>query len=126
MREVAVGAASSTSDALQIDFGGALNPNFAARVNAVYENSDSYRDFVHLERYGFNPPLTFRPTDATTFALSYEYFHDRRTTDRGIPRRARRHHECRIPAATLPHVPSTFFGNPNLNYALVDAKSPRP
>ena len=52
------------------------------RFNAVYENSDSYRKFVNLERYGLNPTFTYAPSAVTKIQLSYEYFHDQRTTDR--------------------------------------------
>ena len=122
VREVSVGAGQFDLGRVAVDFGGAINPNVAARFNAVYENAGSYRDFGHLERYGFNPTVTFRPTDATTVALSYEYFHDRRVTDRGIPAQSR---PGVVNAAfpLLPYLtaPSTFFGHPNLNYALADA-----
>lgn len=120
---------------IAVDFGGPLNsvwavPDYgmwtkapqsavgsatwAGRINAVYENSGSYRDFVHVERYGVNPTLTYRPNDQTWVKLSYEYFHDRRTADRGIPSQT---------GTGLPYrtASSTFFGNPDLNYALVDA-----
>ena len=123
VREVTVGAGQFDLGRVAVDFGDAINPNVAARFNAVYENSGSYRDFGHLERYGFNPTVTFKPTDATTIALSYEYFHDRRVTDRGIPSQARAGVTPNRFNPNLPYQtsPSTFFGNPNLNYALVDA-----
>jgi catecholate siderophore receptor len=123
VREVTVGAGQFGLGRVAVDVGDAINPNVAARFNAVYENSDSYRDFGHLERYGFNPTVTFKPTDATTIALSYEYFHDRRVTDRGIPSQARTGVTPGPATPLLPYLtsPSTFFGHPNLNYALVDA-----
>ena len=95
-----------------VDFGDAITPTLAGRINAVYENSDSYRDFFNVERYGVNPTFTYRPNDATWVKVSYEYFHDRRVTDRGIPSQFGRPYQTD---------PSTFFGNPNLNHALVDA-----
>ncbi len=76
----------------------------AVRLNAMYENSDSFRDFVGLERYGFTPTVTFSPNQTTRVALSYEYFHDGRTADRGIP-------SYRGLPADL--TISTFFGNPS-------------
>ena len=91
---------------------GVASSTWAGRINAVYENSESYRDFFKLERYGVNPTLTYRPNDQTWVKLSYEYFHDWRVTDRGIPSQLGR---------PYPTSPSTFFGNPNLNYAQVDA-----
>jgi catecholate siderophore receptor len=92
--------------------GAVSSSNWAGRINAVYENSGSFRDFVNVERYGVNPTVTYRPNDSTWVKLSYEYFHDRRTADRGIPSQFGR------PYLTDP---STFFGNPNLNRAIVDA-----
>ena len=123
VREVTVGAGQFNLGRVAVDYGDAINPNVAARFNAVYENSGGFRDFGHLERYGFNPTVTFKPTDATTIALSYEYFHDRRVTDRGIPSQTRAGVTPNAANPLLPYLtsPSTFFGNPNLNYALVDA-----
>ena len=123
VREITVGGGQFDQGRVAIDVGDAINPNVAARFNAVYENAGSYRDFGHLERYGINPTVAFRPNDATTVALSYEYFHDRRVADRGIPSQAR---AGVVPSAATPLLPyntapSTFFGNPSLNYALVDA-----
>jgi catecholate siderophore receptor len=112
MRELTLQGGQFNNKRAAVDLGGALTPSVAARFNAVYENSDSYRDFVNVERYGFNPTMTLHPNDSTKVQLSYEYFHDRRTTDRGIPSQFGR---------PYPTAPSTFFGNPDLNYAKVDA-----
>jgi catecholate siderophore receptor len=100
-----------------VDLGGAFNDNWAGRVNAVYENSDSYRRFVNIERYGINPTVTYR-NDTTKVALSYEHFHDDRTSDRGIPSQA-----IVGPGKLYPYQtdPSTFFGNPALSHNHVDA-----
>ena len=46
---------------LTIDAGQAINENVAARLNAMYEKSDTFRDFGWLERYGINPTVTFKP-----------------------------------------------------------------
>lgn len=67
------------------DFGQALNDEVAFRLNAVYEDSGSYRDGVSIERYGFTPTFTIRPSDKTKIVLSAEYFDDKRTADRGVP-----------------------------------------
>ena len=40
------------------DFDQPLNDTVAVRLNGMYENSDSFRDSVDLERYGVNPTLT--------------------------------------------------------------------
>jgi catecholate siderophore receptor len=118
IREVTVGGNSYPGGRMTMDIGQAVNENWAVRFNAMYENTDSYRDFVNLERWAVNPTVTFAPSDTTTVKLSYEHLHDRRTVDRGIPSQI-------LPGGALPQPPyntsaSTFFGNPNLNYALAD------
>ncbi|HSE32295.1 MAG TPA: TonB-dependent siderophore receptor [Pyrinomonadaceae bacterium] len=86
------------------DYGQPLNNRFAFRMNGLYENSDSFRHYVGLERYGVNPTATFAVTGRTVVALSYEHFYDRRTADRGIPSFQGRPSDTSI---------STFFGDPN-------------
>jgi catecholate siderophore receptor len=68
-----------------IDLDQPLSGSVAARLNAVYENSDSFRHHVNLERYGINPTAALLAGPNTRIDLSYEYFHDRRTADRGVP-----------------------------------------
>jgi len=80
----------------------------AFRLNGVYENSDSFRDFFNLERYGVNPTFTFAPDKQTRISLGYEYFHDYRTADRGIPSFNGFPADLDI---------STYFGNPNNSWA---------
>ena len=67
------------------DFGQALTDEVAFRLNAVYEDSGSYRDGVNIERYGFTPTFTILPDDKTKIVLSAEYFQDKRVADRGVP-----------------------------------------
>ncbi len=68
-----------------VDIGNAINDTAAFRINAVVENSDSYRDGVNTERYGINPTFTIKPSDKTKIVLSAEYFDDKHTGDRGQP-----------------------------------------
>ena len=67
------------------DYGQAINDEVAFRINAVYEDSDSYRNGVNLERFGVTPTVTIRPDDNTKIVLGLEYFKDRRIADRGVP-----------------------------------------
>jgi catecholate siderophore receptor len=103
-----------------LDAGQAINENVAARLNVFYEGSDGFRDFNHLERYGFNPTVTLKPDDDTKVKLSYEYFHDGRTADRGNPSQAIVGGATRF-NPTTPFAPngnfSAFFGSPSLNSA---------
>ena len=68
-----------------LDAGQAVNENVAVRLNAMYENSDTFRQYGHLERYGINPTVTLKPNDDTKIKLSYEFYHDFRLADRGNP-----------------------------------------
>jgi catecholate siderophore receptor len=76
----------------------------AVRLNGLYEDSDSFRNFVGLERYAFNPTVTLEPGKQTRITVSYEYFHDGRVADRGITSYQGR------PADVAPE---TFYGNPD-------------
>jgi len=109
-----------------LDAGQAVNENVAARVNAFYEGSDGFRDFNHLERYGINPTVTFAPNDTTKVKLSYEYFHDERTADRGNPSQTPVGGATRFNPAT-PFAPNgdltAFFGSPSLNVARADVQT---
>ena len=114
-----------------LDAGQAINENVAARLNVFYEGADAFRDFNHLERYGINPTVTLKPDDSTSVRLSYEYFHDGRTSDRGNPSQAL---FGTIPPATatrfnptIPFAPngdySVFFGSPALNKAIATVQT---
>jgi catecholate siderophore receptor len=102
-REVSVQLGSWDNRRLTADFGTALNTAVAGRVTGMYENSDSYRSGVSIERYGVQPSVAFRLGPETTLRGSYEHFHDERVADRGIPSFGGR------PVATDA---STFFGDP--------------
>src|SRR5882724_2243923 len=67
------------------DVGGKITDNVYGRINGVFEDTDTYRDFTHMQRGGVNPTLTWLVDPLTKVKLSYEYFHDGRTADRGIP-----------------------------------------
>lgn len=98
-----------------VDIGDAIGTGSASvRLNAMYEDSESFRDGYQLERYGFNPTFGVDLSERTRLQLSYERFHDERVADRGVPSLAGR------PVDTDP---STFFGNPDASpvEATVDA-----
>ncbi len=107
-REVSLQLGSWENRRMTGDFGTALNDAVAARVTGMYENSDSYRAGVGVERYGVQPSFAFRLGPATTLRANYEFFHDERVADRGIPSFAG------LPVATDP---STFFGDPDQSHA---------
>jgi catecholate siderophore receptor len=124
------GQTGSYSDRrVSLDAGQAVNDNFAARLNVMYEGSDTFRDYNTLERYGINPTVTLKPSDTTKVKLSYEYYHDDRTADRGNPSQAV---NATAPSSTRfnpasPFAPggdlTKFFGSPDLNVARVNVQT---
>jgi catecholate siderophore receptor len=110
-----------------LDAGQAINDNVAARLNVFYEGADAFRDFNHLERYGINPTVTLKPDDDTSIKLSYEYFHDDRSADRGNPSQALSGAGATRFNPTTPFAPagdfSTFFGSPSLNKAIATVQA---
>lgn len=85
LREVTLQGGSFGNKRVSMDFDQPLGNKFAFRVNGLYENSNSFRDNVDLERYGINPTATLIVGPKTAVKFSYEYFHDGRVADRGIP-----------------------------------------
>ncbi len=95
------------------DYGVGLTDDVAFRVNAVYEDADSYRDGVNLERFGITPTLTISPDEKTNIYLSTEYFKDKRIGDRGVPSVANASGEDRRPFKIDDR--DQFFGNASLS-----------
>lgn len=102
-REASVQVGSWNNRRLTTDLGRALNDALAIRATGLYENSDSYRNGLNVERYGVNPTVAFRLGRNTIVRGSYEYFHDERIADRGISSYRG------VPVETDP---GTFFGDP--------------
>jgi catecholate siderophore receptor len=103
VREVTLQGGSWDNRRATFDFGGAVSVGFTARVMGVYEDSESYRDGVELERKGINPTFALAVGDATVLRFSYEYFDYDRVADRGIPS---------FEGAPFRTGESTFFGDP--------------
>ncbi len=105
-----------------VDAGQAVNDTFAARLNMMYEASDTFRDYGKLERYGFNPTFTWKLGEATKIKLSYEFYNDDQTADRGNPSLAAFGGAIAQPFAPNGNL-NTFFGKPGVNetYAKVNS-----
>ncbi|HWS27257.1 MAG TPA: TonB-dependent siderophore receptor, partial [Xanthomonadales bacterium] len=97
-----------------LDYGTGIGETAGVRVNAVYEDSESFRDGFELQRYGINPTLALDLAANTRLVLSYEHFHDERVADRGVPS---------LDGRPVDTDSSTFFGNPDASPvdATVDA-----
>ena len=109
-RDVSLSAGSFGSKRLTGGVNQPLSNTVALRLDAMFEDSDSFRDYVGLQRKGVTPTLTFTPSDKTRIVVRYEYLNDSRVADRGITSFQG------LPA----DVPITsFFGDPNASH--VDA-----
>ena len=104
---------------MSADVNAPLSDAVVVRINAVYENFDSHRDFVGGARYAWNPYVAFKLNDAWKLGLSYEYVHDDRTTDRGIPSIATIAGQPNRPIAGYR---DQFFGVPGVNYTKLEAQ----
>ncbi len=113
VREVSLQGGSWDNRRASFDLGGAVSDSFSARVMGVYEDSESYRDGVELERQGINPTFALAIGDATVLRFSYEYFDYDRVADRGIPS---------FDGGPFRTRDSTFFGDPDQSptYATVN------
>jgi catecholate siderophore receptor len=100
------------------DLNAPLSDMAAVRVNAVYENLDSHRDFVGGERYAWNPYLAFKLGEDWNLGLSYEYVNDDRTTDRGVPSIAT---GAGQPNRPISGYRDQFFGVPGVNRTKLEA-----
>jgi catecholate siderophore receptor len=104
VREVALTGGSFDHKRFSADFGQAAGMRAAFRVNAMYEDSDSFRTNVGLTRYAVNPTVMLLAGATTHVTLGYEHLHDDRTADRGIPSLNGRPLDVDI---------RTFYGNPH-------------
>lgn len=110
-REFAIAGDSEGGFRLTGDVDQPLSPALGLRVNGVYEDGESFRRGVELERYGINPTLGIAAGPDTRIDLAYEYFHDDRTADRGLPSAGGR---------PLEGSDKVFFGDPEDSFADVD------
>ena len=102
-RELSLQLGSWNQYRATLDLGEAVSPALAFRVTGLYEESDSYRDGVTLQRYGVNPTFAWRIAPRTTLRYGVEHFHDERVADRGV---------SSFQGRPLKTAASTFFGDP--------------
>src|SRR5581483_11898486 len=73
VREFSILAGSFGQQRVTADVGQAVSSAVAIRLNAMYENGDSYRQSVDLERYGISPSMTYMPDSRTKLTIGYEH-----------------------------------------------------
>ena len=81
------------------------------RLNGMFEDGDSFRRHVDLKRYAINPTAGVNLEPGTRIDLSYEYVHDRRTADRGLPASG---------DEPIRGQDRTFFGDPERSKSIAD------
>lgn len=118
LRELSLEGGSFGKKRLALDVSQSFKERYSFRLNGMFEDSNSYRRQVGLERYGVAPSFTWSASERTQVKVNYEHFSDGRTVDRGLPSFAGR------PFAADWR---TFFGDPKLSQssALVNTGSIR-
>src|SRR4029450_9059241 len=69
LRQIALQGGSFNNKRFATDLDQPFNDKVAFRLNAMYENSDSFRKFVNLERYGVSPTLAIAAGKKTKINL---------------------------------------------------------
>ncbi len=89
-----------------------LGPQAGLRINATHEEFANHRDVYQGSFTGIAPTLAARLGERTLLTLAYDYDHDARVTDRGVPS---------LNGAPIAGYDRTFFGSPSHNTSRVDA-----
>jgi catecholate siderophore receptor len=103
-RELSVTGGSFYNRRISGDINQPFGDKVAFRLNSVYENSESFRRSVNLNRFAVNPTLTITPGASTRITVGYEFSRDRRVADRGITSFQGRPVDVPV---------ETFYGNPD-------------
>jgi catecholate siderophore receptor len=92
-----------------------------ARLNAVYERFDNFRDAFGGHRLGINPTVAWLAGADTRIDAGFEFARDRRVVDRGIP--SARAGTIDDPSGPLKGHDRTLFGDRDLNRARFTGKT---
>ncbi|MEM9807793.1 MAG: TonB-dependent siderophore receptor [Cyanobacteria bacterium P01_D01_bin.56] len=85
--DVALTAGSFSYFEPSLDFTGPLTADkkLTYRLNASYQRSDSFRDFVESDQAVIAPTLRYEFSDATSLTFDYLYLDSDQTYDEGLP-----------------------------------------
>ena len=103
VRELTVQGGMFENGRVTADLDQPLGAAVAMRLDGMFEHAGSFRDHVDLDRYGVTPSVTIVADARTQVTLRYEYLHDGRVADRGIPSVSGRPADVDV---------ATYFGNP--------------
>ena len=89
---------------IQGDYTNGLSDDFAFRINGAWQDSDSFRDYVHHDKFVITPSLYYQINDNSSLTYEFEYVDQQQMYDRGIV----------VLNGDFDTVPeSRFLGNPN-------------
>jgi catecholate siderophore receptor len=83
--EANVAYGSYDNKRVTIDAGTALNDVVSVRLNALWNDADSYRDQNFTRRHGLAPSIKFQFNDKTDLTLNYLYQKEDSVFDYGVP-----------------------------------------
>lgn len=69
---------------VEFDYTNALNSDMAYRLNGAYEDSDSYRDHVFIEKLNLNPSFLWNISDYTQLSYEMEILNQKKPLERGV------------------------------------------
>ena len=89
---------------VQADYTNGLTDDLAFRVNGAWQDSDSFRDHVHHDKFVITPSLYYQLSDKSSLTYEFEYVDQQQMYDRGIV----------VLDGNIDTVPEDrFLGNPN-------------
>lgn len=100
-----------------------LGTSAGLRVNAFYEHLASHRDAFSGDRYAVNPIIGAELGEAVKLELGYEYVHDERVVDRGVP--GAFNGTLVLPTTPLTGFRDSFFGVRSTNHSDLEAHALR-
>ena len=83
--EASVSYGSFDNKRVTLDVGTALNDVVSVRLNALMQDSDSYRDENFVRRQGLAPSIKFQFNEKTDLTLNYLYQNEDSVFDYGVP-----------------------------------------
>jgi iron complex outermembrane receptor protein len=81
---IEVSAGSFNTWRTAVDLTGPVGESFAYRLNAAFEDGDSFRDTVHSQHYLVSPSFVWLLSDRTTLSYEVEAVQQKAPFDRGV------------------------------------------